>query len=386
MNHAEARRIVYSLAGIAVLGSLATQLIVPALPVIAQDLGAGTAATQRIISVYLVGLAVGQLICGPLADKVGRRPVVLGGLLLFALGSIAAAAAFSLPALLAARFLQALGGAAGIITSRVMVGDIFPAKEAAVRQATMMSVILLSPTIAPVIGGLLTQWFGWRPLFGILGIVALVAATIALFRMTESRSPHAPSVSGLTHSYTILARNRQFVGSAVAVAGGSAALYMFLAAAPFILAHDHGLGPRDIGLCLLLVAIASIAGTKLVGPIDRRGNGLVTGLLMSLAGAFAMTAIAFAEADSLAAFMLPLALVGFGTGVLGPSGFAQIVHSQTGLEGTAASLAGALQMFLSALASGVIGQVNAMGLALAVLLSIGVATVAAWIGRPERLI
>lgn len=380
MNAKGGTAIILTLAAIAALGSLATQLVIPALPPIAAEFGTSTVAAQRVIGIYLLGLAGGQLFAGPMADKYGRRPVMLGGLALFVVGSLAALAAHSLPWLLAARLLQALGGAAGIVTVRVMVSDIFPPEEAAPRQATLMSVVLLSPAIAPVIGGAMTEMAGWRSIFVLLVLTGLAAALFVQLRLEESPRRAAAPARNLFHAWVMLIATPRFTGNAAAMMLASSSLYAFLAATPFILSSQHGIGPRDTGLFLLGIAAAGIVGTKFVGTINRRTNGAIVGTALVASGAVLLLAGALMGARSLAAFFLPMLLMGFGTGVLGPSTISRIMQSRPGLEGTATSLAGAVQMGGSALASSMIGAADTLrlGIVLSVmtLLSLGAAVAA----------
>lgn len=355
MTAAGHRSVILTLAAIAAMGSLATQMVVPALPSIAHDFSASPVASQKVIGIYLAGLATGQLFAGPLADRFGRRPVMVGGLVLFVIGSIAAAGAQGLGWLLAGRLVQALGGAGGIITARVMVGDLFPPEEVAERQATMMSVVLLSPAAAPVVGGAITEWIGWRPIFILLAITGLLVGLIVRFRISESRRQVTAPARNVAQAWKLLAVTPRFTGHALAMALASSSLYAFLAAAPFLMAREHGIGPRDTGLLLLLVAAAGIVGTKFVRRINRSGRGAIRGAAIISAGALLLLAGALLHIDSLAALLLPMGIMGFGTGVLGPSTISQIMLSRPGLEGTATSLAGAIQMGGSAVMSSLIG-------------------------------
>ncbi|MFM5930535.1 MAG: multidrug effflux MFS transporter [Novosphingobium sp.] len=372
---------ILTLAAIAVLGSLATQMIVPALPALAHEFSTTAVASQRVIGVYLAGLATGQLFAGPMADRFGRRPVMVGGLCLFVLGSIGAALAPSLGLLLASRLLQALGGAGGIITARVMVGDLFPAEEVAERQATMMSLVLLSPAVAPVIGGALTEWLGWRPIFALLAVSGLLAGLVVRLRITESRRKAEPQARNMAHAWGLLITTPRFTCHAAAMALASSSLYAFLAATPFLLAREYGIGPRDTGLFLLIVAFAGIVGTKFVGRINREGRGSIRGAAIVCSGGALLLASAVLRIHHLAAFIAPMAIMGFGTGVLGPSTISQIMQSRKGLEGTATSLAGALQMGGSAIASSLIGAADSTRLGLVLTVMTLLALVAAIAGR-----
>ena len=380
----QGRATIFLLAAIAALGSLATQLLVPALPLLAHDLHASASDAQLVIGVFLIHLGVGQLLAGPLADRWGRKPVLLAGLALYCLGSAAAAMAGSLALLLMARALQALGASAGIITARVLVSDLFADSEAMSAQATLMAVVLISPALAPVIGGTLTELIGWRAIFAVLAVAGLLGAGMAWASLPEGRAPSANAARpGLRGSYALLLKNRAFLGAAMAITGGSSALYMFLGTAPFLLAHQHHLSPRQIGLCLLLVAVMSIIATFAVKRVERRGNALLLGSVISASGGFALLALAIAGMTGLAAFIGPMLLLGLGAGLIGPSGITRVMRALPGLEGTAASLAGAAQMLIGALATyalGLFAPVSALHLGAAIALTTGVAVFAATLG------
>ena len=371
------------LAVIAAMGSLATQLIVPALPALAHDLHAGADDAQLVVSLFLVGLGTGQLMVGPLVDRIGRKPVLLTGLALYCLASAAAAMATSLPMLVGARLFQALGGSAGVVTSRVLVGDLFPPHEVAARQAMLMSIVLVSPALAPVIGGLLTEWIGWRAIFTLLALAGTTAAILGWLALpVSSRQAEPGAASSLRASYHRLLRNRAFLTATAAVAGGSATLYMFLGTAPFLLGAGHGFGPRNVGLCLMLVAGTSIAGTFLVGRLERQGDAMLTGALCNFSAAALF--LLLSPLPSVAAFIGPAMILGFGAGISGPAGIARVIRAEPGAEGTAASLAGALQMLCSALAAFALGRFAPVGagtLGLAALMTTGLALAASILAR-----
>jgi DHA1 family bicyclomycin/chloramphenicol resistance-like MFS transporter len=169
------RRAVILLGAIAALGSLSTQLLVPALPSIAADLGIGVRSAQLVIGVFLVGLGGGQLLVGPIADRAERRHLLLGGLALFAAGSLLAAFSKGLEVLLPARLLQAAGSATGLVLARVLLNTMVPPDKAVAAQASLMSIVLISPAVAPVLGGALTEWVGWRAIMVLLCAAGLAA-------------------------------------------------------------------------------------------------------------------------------------------------------------------------------------------------------------------
>lgn len=349
--------VILALAAIAALGSMAIHMLVPALPQLARDLRLEAGAAQLAISVYLAGLGMGQLLAGPAVDRIGRRPVLLAGIGAYVLGALGSALAPALPWLLAARLMQALGGACGVVTARVMVGDLFGREEQARRQATLMMVVLISPSVAPVVGGLLADLGSWRLIPGVLGISALAALAIALPMLPPARAG-APAAGArpFLPDLTRLLRNRQFLAVTATLAGGSSALYLFLSSAAFLLVHDFGLSESEAGPFFLIVATTSIAGTRLVGPLGRRTDAVLAGVGLIFAGAVIALGLALAGITGPAALVAPMLLVGLGAGVTGPSAISILLYVEEGLAGTATSIAGAMQMLVSGAATVVMAQ------------------------------
>jgi DHA1 family bicyclomycin/chloramphenicol resistance-like MFS transporter len=338
------------LGSIAALGSLSTQLLVPALPSIAGDLGIGVRSAQLVIGVFLVGLGGGQLLVGPIADRVERRHLLLGGLALFAAGSLLAALSKELEILLAARLLQAAGSATGLVLARVLLNTMVPPERAVAAQASLMSIVLISPAVAPVLGGALTEWIGWRAILALLCAAGLLASLVVMRRIPrEAADTPRAARPKLVVAYAQVLGNRQFVAATAAMACGSAVLYLFLGAAPFLLEVGYGLSPRDTGLCLLIVAVASIAGTKIVSRVQPLIDPLRLGTGLGLLAVLLLAGLSLRGDPALALFLFPCALLGLTAGFIGPTAIAHILASSRGLEGTATSLAGALQMTASAL-------------------------------------
>ena len=338
------------LGAVAALGSLATQLLVPALPTIADDFNVGVASAQLVVGVFLIGLAAGQLLVGPVADRMERRTLLQLGLLLYAVSSLVGLFAGTLAVLLLARLGQALGSAAGLVTARVLLNQMVPPEKAVAAQASLMTIVLVSPALAPVIGGLLTELIGWRAILGGLAAAGLVAVLVVRRRIPRiTRAEPAAERPALHHAYRRILANRRFLAAAAAMAFGSAALYLFLGAAPFLLENVYRLTPRETGLCLLLVAGASIGATRLVALIQRRTDALLLSTALGVVAAAALGALSWQGDPSLPLLLAPLVLLGFTAGLTGPTAISHILSSEPGLEGTATSLAGALQMAASAL-------------------------------------
>jgi len=359
------------LALVAALGTMAIHMLVPALPALAHDFAVNASGAQRAVSVYMIGLGAAQLLVGPAVDRLGRRPVLLAGLSLYILGALGSACAPGLPWLLAARAIQATGGAAGMVTARVMVGDLFGADEAARRQATLMTIVLISPALAPVVGGVLAAHWGWRAIPVLLGLAALVVLALVAPRLPKQQAPSAAQSLNLRADYRRLLRNRRFRLATMAMTMASCTLYMFLASAPFLL-RAQGVGQSAMGLWLLVVAAASIGGTRLVRVFPRGAQALLAGAALILCGTLLGAALAAWGANGPLSLVGPVLLVGLGAGTAGPAAMAIVVFAEEGLAGTATSLAGATQMLGSAAATlglGLVAPVTGLKLGLLMLAS-----------------
>lgn len=380
------RATVPTLALIAAMGSMAIHMLVPALPRIAAELAIGEARAQQVVSIYLAGLAGGQLVAGPLIDRLGRRPVMLAGLALYVAGAVLAALAPNPAQLLVARLIQASGGACCVVTARVMVGDLFGPARAAGVQATLMSIVLISPAFAPVIGGGVADLAGWRAIFGLLALAGMIGMIAALRGLPEPprHARQAAGRTGLLASYLRLARNPRFALTTCALGAASSGLYMFLGAAPFLLVHRFALTAAQAGVALLAVAGAGIVGTRLVVPVQRHGDGLVLGTASGVTGAAIALALALTNNHGLIPFIAPFALLGLGAGLAGPVAFNAVAFAEPGLAATATSLAGATQMLASGSAMALLGlfaPVDPLRLACALCLSTGLAFTCALAAR-----
>ena len=216
-------------------GPVGMHIFVPALPAAAKDLHATPAALELTISLYILGLAVGQLLYGPASDRFGRRPALLVGLSIFTIASVAGLFAPDVHTLVVARFFQALGGCSGLVLARAIIRDTSQAHEAARRLALTNLLVTAGPAVAPLIGGGLSALWGWRTI--LMGLSALGVANFVLaWRILPETRPEALFVSASRYArdYVGLLRSRQFLGYAIGGACATTSLYAFIACAPFI--------------------------------------------------------------------------------------------------------------------------------------------------------
>jgi DHA1 family bicyclomycin/chloramphenicol resistance-like MFS transporter len=383
------RRLLAVLVLATALGPFAMQVFLPALPAIQAGFASSPAATQLTFSLSTLAIAFATLIYGPLSDRVGRRPALLGGLLVYLLGTALCALAPDLELVILGRIVQAAGGCAGMVLSRAIVRDLFPRERAAEALAWITMAMVVAPMAAPAAGGLLVDLWGWRSIF-LLGFLAGAAVLLACrAALVETARPGATAGGSATMlgAFAILLRHRGFQGYALQAACSMAVFFGFLAAAPFLVVETYRRPAVEYGLLFVMVSGAFMAGNFAAARLSAR-LGSERMILLGSAGSLAASATALALAlggvwTPLALF-LPTAAGGFAQGLAMPNAQAAIVSVHPGLAGSAAGLAGFLQMATAALAAQLVGSLSIgspVPVTFAMTLCAGLALLGAWHGR-----
>ena len=352
------------LAAAVALGPLATDMYLPALPQIGRDFGSGTDQVQLTLSLYMVGFAIAQLICGPLADRFGRKPVMVGGFVLFAIASIGCALATNIETLVLLRFLQALGGSAGPVLGRAAIRDIYTPREAAKILAILASIMALAPAIAPTIGGLLTATLGWSSIFLALGGYALVMAVVVAVGIPEPMRPeHRQSlkIRSLLKNYSTIARDISFLGYTLTNALIFSGLFAFLSGSSFVLIDFLGVPTEHFGLYFAGMVAGYIVGNLSAVRLGSKllpDQILVRGLLIAVAGGGLMAGLALGEVYNVWAVILPQALFMIGTGMVLPQTMAGAMANFPTMAGSASALFGFTQMAVAAVAGMLVGHLH----------------------------
>lgn len=339
---------------IAFSGTLAMHIFVPALPSAAHDLRTDSQTIQLAITVYILGLALGQLVYGPLSDAIGRRNAILAALAIYILGAVGSALAVSANTLIAARFLQSLGGAGGLALTRVVVSDTSQGSSATKSIAILNLILLLGPGFAPVIGAEISELLGWRMIFVALAIMGITTFAFCVKGLPETGRPSRRlNIALVMGGFSGLFRNRRFMRIASGGAFGSTACYGYFVSAPFILGTDMGLSVQAVGYCVGSTLAAAAAGTLLTRSIVGKVNDRT--ILLTFSGLGLITGAAFLAA-ALADMLTPALVVGlsllilFSAGGMGPVTVGTSLRLAGQQAGSAAGLFGCFQM-LSGVAS-----------------------------------
>ncbi len=331
------------------LGPFSMQVLVPSLPGMAAQFGASNAAVQSTLTLYLAGVASGQLFYGPLSDQFGRRPLLLGGLVLYMLGTLACVVAPSIGWLAAGRVVQAMGACAGLVLGRAIVRDAYPRDQAASMLGYVLMAMSVAPMVAPLLGAWLDAAFGWRAAMLVcLGFGGLVLAA-TLFRLPETLgSPVAMrGVAGVLRAYGGLLLLPQFRALAAINMCTAGVFFGFMGGAPFVVVQGMGRSPHDYAMAFLMVSVMFMAGSFSAGRLSARlGAMRMIGIALVITTGGALAGLVFVLAMPLALWsvFVPMAIVGFGNGMGQPNAIAAAVSVRPGYAGTASGLLGAMQM------------------------------------------
>lgn len=343
-------------------GPVATDLYVPSMPDIARQLGVGTSEVQLTLSSYLAGFAIGQTFYGPISDRYGRKPVLSAALGLFCLATLACAAAPTVEALIAARALQALGGAGAIVLSRAIVRDLYVAERAGRELSRMGAIMSIAPVAAPLVGGLVQVAFGWRANFLIILAIGAIATAIvwrALPETLHQRSSARLSVGEILRAYRAIARNRGFLAHLAIVACSYAGLFAWISGSPFVLQDLYGLSAFEFGIAFAASCLGSLASAAIAGSIVMRvglDRTIGMGALMLAVGGLAMVAALALGLEPIASLVLPMTLYHAGLMLAMPQAIAGAMTPFPERAGTASSLLGLVQQLSAALVGIAVGH------------------------------
>lgn len=347
-------RIVFILGLLAMLMPLSIDMYLPALPVIAQQFGVPAGSAQMTLSTYILGFALGQLLYGPMADSIGRKPVILGGTLIFAAAASACALAQSIDQLITLRFFHGLAAAAASVVINALMRDIYPKEEFSRMMSFVMLVTTVAPLLAPMIGGAVLVWLSWHAIFWILAIAALLASLMIFFFISETlpverRQPFRMRTT--IGNFATLFRHKRVLSYMLASGFSFAGMFSFLSAGPFVYIELNHVLPQNFGYYFALNIVFLFIMTIINGRFVRRVGALrmfraglwiqfVMALWMVLSAAFNVGF--WALVVGVAAFVGCVSLVA-------SNAMAVILDEFPHMAGTASSLAGTFRFGIGAI-------------------------------------
>jgi DHA1 family bicyclomycin/chloramphenicol resistance-like MFS transporter len=339
-------------------GAITIDLYLPTLPAIARDYGVSAAAVQLTLSAFFVGMALGQLFFGPLSDRIGRRPVVLIGCAVYVAASLFCALAPSIEALVAGRFVQALGCCAAMVTCRAIVRDRYDHADSARIFSLLMLVLAVAPLLAPTIGGWIAAAAGWHAVFLLFAAIGVAVAGAVWWRLAESRSAATAAEArqaSVLANYAVLLRNRRLIGYLLVSAANGATLFSYIAASPDLVMGTWGYSAGAFGVVFAIIAVGVVGASQInrwllsrMTP-DQILARATTGALVA-----GLALLAAALADAPLAVIFPLLFVALSSnGLISANSSAGALSCDPLRSGAISGLMGGVSFAVGALASAV---------------------------------
>ncbi|MDQ0738379.1 multidrug effflux MFS transporter [Pseudomonas sp. W4I3] len=356
-------RIILILGALSAFAPLAIDFYLPGFPAMATAFATDEKHIQLTLAVYFGGLAIGQLIYGPLADRFGRRVPLLSGVTLFTLASFACAYAPSLEWLIGARFVQALGGCAGMVISRAVVSDKCDAVGSAKVYSQLMLVTGLAPILAPLAGGIMVGMWGWQSIFLALSLFSVMAAIAVAVGLPETFPAHQPRqpLSGSLRRYAALLSDRVYLGYALTGGISIAGMFAYIAGSPFVFIKLYGVPAEHYGWLFG----SNAAGFILVAQLNarllaKRGPAFLLSrtVWVYVAAALALLGIAALRTEALWPLLVPLFICIASLGCILPNTSACAMNGQGARAGSASALLGCIQFGVAAGAASLVGVLH----------------------------
>lgn len=356
------------LGSLSAFGPLSMDMYLPALPAVTEDLHTTASFTQLSITTCLLGLAVGQLVFGPLSDFQGRRNLLLITLVLFTLSSILCAVSSNIWLFVGFRFAQGFTAAAGIVISRAATRDLYSGKELTKFVALLAMVMGVAPILAPIIGGIILKWANWQTIFYMLALIGAIMFFAVFFLLPETLSEEKRTkgnIFAIVASFGALFKDRIFIGIAFSQSFISMGMFAYIAASPFVLQNIYGVSPQQFSLIfafngLGIIIMAQLAG-KLAETIDE-SKLLFYGVSQAVVGSILLLLVTFMT-SSLWLMIVALFLVISSVGTVNTTSFSLAMNRQGERAGSASAFLGILPFGGGAIVSplvGLAGEFNAI--------------------------
>jgi MFS transporter, DHA1 family, multidrug resistance protein len=347
------------------VGSMALNILVPAVPRLAQALASDKETVQLTISLYVMGLACAQLVTGPLSDRFGRRPVILCGFALATLASLVSMAMTNVYGLIAMRVIQALGGATGVAIGRAIIRDLFDRERSAQMIGIVASAMAIAPMISPLIGGVLDTMFGWESIFLFAATMSFIVFLWTWKTLPETRSRESEAVAhdSFFPAVRALLKNPRFIGYIFSAALGSGAFFVYVGAGPHVIITMMGRSSAEYGLWFIPTAGGYIVGNLMTSRLSTRygiERSMWWGNLINVAGALSGIAmLPWIDMLGPLVVVVPATIMGIGNGIILPNAIAGAVSIRPQVAGTASGFLGFTQMTFGALTTQISGMLVA---------------------------
>jgi DHA1 family bicyclomycin/chloramphenicol resistance-like MFS transporter len=385
------------LAALTGLTALSIDMSLPAMPQLQESFGAGVSSVQLTLSIFLAGFALGQIVCGPLSDRKGRRPVLMAGLALFTVAGFVCAGSTSLTMLLAARFVQGMGASVGPVVARAIVRDRFDSRRGASVLSQMTQVMIVAPLLAPTLGGYMLVHLGWPAIFLTLGVSGALMSVICWRFLPETAGASraadegAEAAGGWGNGLREILKHPASLRHALTTCFAYAGMFAYVGSSPFVLMDGFGVAEANFGYFFALTAAALLVSATVNRSLLKRHTSslliLRRGVLFIFGAGVSLALAAWFGLGGLAGVLVPMMAYMFGQGLVMPNATAAAMapHGQT--AGVISSVMGALQTAGGALAGYLVGVFydhTPLSLALTVAAFAGLTLLASGLSWPRR--
>ncbi|OMH33590.1 Bcr/CflA family multidrug efflux MFS transporter [Motiliproteus sp. MSK22-1] len=346
------------------LGALSLDMYLPAFPAIANSLQTSESEVQLTLSIFLIGFAAGQAIHGPLSDRFGRKPIILGGLFFYLLASIACALSDSIEQLQLARLCQGLAGASGSVLARSVIRDLYSGDELARAMSWLMLILTAGPMLAPSIGSLVLHWQGWQAIFWTLAGFALLWAVLVGIAVPESKQPEQKlslRPAAIMAAFRSVLTHPQAIGFALCGGFAFGGMFAYIAGTPFIYMQLYDVTPQQysglFALNVIAMAVGSVINGRLVSALGRDKASLLWVMLL-ISSAVILAAAGLTQWGGLWALVIPLAFYIGTLGALAANCISGTLQFFPHISGTASSVFGVIQFGLGSFSGALLAYLN----------------------------
>ncbi len=358
---------IWSLIAISMVSPMAITVIVPSMPGLQAAFEADYATVQLTLSLYLAAIAIAQPFVGLMSDRFGRRPVLLAGLIIFVAASLFAAMATNIETIIAMRILQGMGGCTGMVLARAIIRDLYDRRQAASMIGYVTMAFAVAPMVAPFLGGLLQEEFGWSAIYWFLGLFGLACLVLAWLDVSETNFDPSEQLNiGTTlRDFSALLKEPGFRLFAAVASLSSATFFAFIGGAPFVSETILKLSPTTYGAWFALTALGYSTGNFISARFAERvgiTRLLVAGSSLLVAPAVLMIALFGTGFASAPALFIPMFFIGVANGLCMPSAIAGAISVRPDIAGAASGLTGSLQTGIGAVVSALTGAILAGGM------------------------
>lgn len=353
-------RMALILGTLSAFGPLSLDMYLPALPTLADELQSSTSYAQLSLTACMVGLAVGQLLAGPLSDVRGRRTPLIAGLILYTIASILCLVSPTMGSFVVLRFIQGAAGAAGIVISRAVVRDVYSGPELTRFFSLLMLINGVAPIAAPIIGGQLLAYTSWRGVFillSIIGILTLVAVVVGLGETLPTERRSSGGLKQTLVTFRKIAGDRLFMGYALTQGFVSAGMFAYISGSPFVLQKIYGISPQMFSVCFAINGLGIILASQIAGRLAGKVSEtrlLVAGLITAALGGTSLL-IAILAGGNLISVLIPLFLVVSSVGLVNTASFALAMANQEKSAGSASALIGVMTFLFGGIVAPLVG-------------------------------